>query len=172
MDVSLEPVPYEQKSLLRNLLELAQHDYSEFNGKAVGRDGLFGYRYLDHYWTEEGRHALLVRADGEIAGFALVRPLPESEVPSSVTRELPAGPGTPTRSLAEFLVLRKFRRKGIGRRAVLAVLDALPGRWHVSQEPGNEVATRFWRSVLSEHVDGGFIETREDGWPTQWFTTT
>ncbi len=36
-------------------------------------NGLYDYMYLDHYWTEEGRHPFFIRVDGKLAGFALVR---------------------------------------------------------------------------------------------------
>ena len=55
----LEPISFEQKSVLHNPMELCQHDYSEFCGEEVNDHGLFGYRYLDHYWTEPGRYSVL-----------------------------------------------------------------------------------------------------------------
>lgn len=41
MDIELQAIPFTHKSALRNLLELCQHDYSEFNGAEVNEHGLF-----------------------------------------------------------------------------------------------------------------------------------
>ena len=90
-DVTLQRISIEHKSVLRNLMELCQHDYSEFNGEEINEHGLFGYGYLDNYWTEAGRHPFFVLASGNLAGFALVRTLAEDDN------------GKPSYSLAEFL---------------------------------------------------------------------
>ena len=70
IDVELESVAVENKFVLQHLLELCRHDYSEFDGSAVGPHGLFGYKYLDHYWTEAGRHPFFIWAlrGGNIGG--------------------------------------------------------------------------------------------------------
>ena len=87
----------EEKPILRNLMELCQHDSSEFNGEDVGEHGLFTYRYLDHYWTEPGRFPFIVRVSGKLAGFAFVRAIGENK-----------------HSIAEFFIMRKYRRRGAG----------------------------------------------------------
>ena len=38
--------------------------------------GDYGYRYLDHYWADPGRHPFLFQVDHNWAGFALVREIP------------------------------------------------------------------------------------------------
>lgn len=73
MDFEITPASINDKSVLCNLLELCRHDYSEFNQADVNEYGLFGYRYLDHYWTEAGRYAFLLKVAGQLAGIALVR---------------------------------------------------------------------------------------------------
>ncbi|HEX7432193.1 MAG TPA: hypothetical protein VF326_00940 [Anaerolineaceae bacterium] len=41
--IELEGVRQTDKSVLRNLLELCHHDYSEFNQADVDEHGLYGY---------------------------------------------------------------------------------------------------------------------------------
>ena len=41
-----------QKPIMSRLMQLYQHDFSEF-ARAVDDDGLFSYIYLDSYWTED-----------------------------------------------------------------------------------------------------------------------
>ncbi|MEW6405005.1 MAG: GNAT family N-acetyltransferase [Chloroflexota bacterium] len=141
MDFDLTPASINDKSVLRNLLELCQHDYSEFNQADVDEHGLFGYKYLDHYWTEQGRYAFLVRVAGQLAGFALVRQMDDA-----------------THSMAEFFILRKYRRHGLGRRVAHRIFGMFPGAWSVSQEEGNLPAQAFWRRVISDYTDGDYEE--------------
>jgi predicted acetyltransferase len=133
--MSVEVVDAEQgdRPVLRRLLELYRYDFSEFDGADVGPHGEFGYRYLDHYWTDDNRSPLLFKVDGAWAGFALVRV------------------GEPN-DMAEFFVLRKYRRSGIGRAAAVEVLRRFPGSWTVRQLLSNPDATSFWRSVIPYQV--------------------
>jgi len=129
--MSAEVVDAEQgdRPVLRRLLELYRYDFSEFDGADIGPHGEFGYRYLDHYWTDDDRRPFLFRVDGAWAGFALVRV------------------GEPN-DMAEFFVLRKYRRSGVGRMAAVDVLARLPGPWTVRQQLTNPDATSFWRSAI------------------------
>lgn len=148
MDVELTPIAYEHKSVLRHLMELCLHDYSEFDGADVDEHGLFGYRRIDHYWTEDGRHAFLMKVASNIAGFVLVRD-------SSNTGD--------AHSVAEFFVLRKYRRKGVGRRAAHGVFNMFPGIWRVHQDKDNTPAQAFWRAVIGEYSHDCFREVSMDG---------
>ena len=157
MNAQIEKVRFEDKAVLQNLLELCQHDYSEFEDKDVNEHGLFGYHYLDHYWTEEGRHAFFVRVSGKLAGFALVR-RHEAE-------------GKTWRSLTEFFILRKYRHQSVGQAVAFQVFDALPGLWKVHQEEGNVPAQLFWRKVIGRYTGNSYREVQEQEWqgPIQEF---
>jgi predicted acetyltransferase len=91
--------------------------------------GEYGYRHLDLYWNEPDRHPFLFRVDAQWAGLALVR----------------TGPPT---DMAEFFVLRKYRRAGIGRRAAEEIFGMFPGAWTVRQQVDNPGATSFWRAAI------------------------
>ena len=135
------------KPVLRNLLELYQHDFSVFDDIDVGDDGLYNYRYLDNYWTESDRHPLLFRIDGKWAGFALVRA------------------GAP-HDMAEFFVIRKYRRRGVGTVLAREVFARFPGEWQVRQMASNPAATAFWTRAIP--VD--FAQETLDHGPVQRFT--
>jgi len=108
--VTVERAPESARPLLARLLELNAHDFSEIDGRDVREDGEFGYLYLDRYWAEpEDRQALLLRCDDAIAGMAMVRRGPPHQV-------------------AEFFILRKFRRRGVGRQAARTYCAPGPGR--------------------------------------------
>jgi predicted acetyltransferase len=146
MTVELQPIAYEDKSVLRNLNELYQYEFSALEDMDVNEHGLFGYRYIDNYWTEPGRHAYFVRVDGKLAGFVLIR---AESVPFSI---------------AEFSILRKYRRRGIGRLVAHRAFDMFPGQWCVQQEPSNLGAQAFWRKIIGEYTGGQYTEmTEPDG---------
>jgi predicted acetyltransferase len=151
-DIDVSAVPIEDKPVLRNLMELYMHDFSELTGGDVGDDGLFGYRYLDHYWTEPDRHPFMIRVGGKLAGFVLVR---------SRRR----GDGVAESSIAEFFVMRKYRRQSVGRIAVRRVFDMFPGRWEVTQLSENAAAQGFWRDVIADYTGGEFTEALGDDPP-------
>ena len=143
MNVELRRVACEDKPVLQNLLQLYLHDYTEFgDDDDVDESGRFNYPYLDLYWTEPERRAFFIRADGKLAGFVLVR----------------EGLGDEPHSIAEFFVMRKYRRRGVGRIAAHQVFALFPGRWRVQQSPRNMGAQAFWRQVIGEYTGGRFEE--------------
>lgn len=135
---SLEVLPAtaDQEPVLANLLELYAHDFSEFFGIELGEDGRFGYKALPLYWSEPGRHPFLVRVDGKLAGFVLVA-------------KCPAG-----WDMAEFFVVRAYRRRGIGTEIAHRVWRRFPGQWEVRVMEFNEVGRRFWERTIAAFTGG------------------
>ena len=149
--VEVREAPIEQKPVLERLAQLYLYDFSEFAGGDVGESGLFEYMaYLGDYWREPDRFPFLIRADGKIAGFALV-------APHSALRQ-----SGPVSWMAEFFVMRKYRRQGVGRAAAFQVFDRFPGRWEVAEITSNVGAQAFWRKVIGEYTGGRFKETALD----------
>ncbi|WP_437812654.1 GNAT family N-acetyltransferase [Sorangium sp. So ce1078] len=144
--------------LLSNLLELYIHDLSDvFPGIEPGADGRFGYDKLPLYWSErERRFAFIIRCAGRIAGFVLA------------TRGSPAAEDPDVLDIAEFFVLRRYRRSGVGRRAAVLLWQRLPGKWTVRVSEGNAGALAFWRGVVSEFTNGAATDTTRPGHPSPW----
>lgn len=140
MHLELSPLKFRDKQVLRNLMELNMHDQSEFDGYNINEHGLYDYRYIDHYHTDDARKAFFVRADGRLAGFVLLR--------CEATHT----------SLAEFFIMRKYRHQGVGQRVAERIFELFPGRWHVSQFSTNLPAQMFWRKTLGEYTAGDFLE--------------
>ena len=149
MNIEIQEATLIDKPVLRNLLELCQHDYSEYDGEDVDEHGLFGYRWLDHYWTDAGRYPFFIRVDGRLAGFVLVRKVDSKD-------------GRTIHSIAEFFVMRKYRRHGVGRLAARTIFDRFLGPWIVCQEDGNLPAQHFWRQVIGEYTGGKFTDEHLD----------
>jgi predicted acetyltransferase len=165
MDIEVTLAGLSEKTALQNLMELNLYEFSEMEGLDVDDSGRYGYRYLDLYWTEVERHPFLIRVDGKVAGFALVRQGDSfmGEPPSICTH------------MAEFFILRKYRRQGAGTRAARELFDRFPGRWEVAEIPENAPAIAFWRKVIAGYSRGNYEEVWLDNerWkgPVQTFTS-
>jgi predicted acetyltransferase len=131
--ISLDVATRSDSLLMSNLLELYIHDLSDvFPNIELGADGRFGYEKLPLYWSEpERRFAFLIRCDGRVAGLVLA------------TRGSPAVEDPDVLDVAEFFVLRRHRRSGIGRLAAFLLWHALPGKWTVRVSEGNPAALAF-----------------------------
>lgn len=142
MAVTVREAGPADRVLVGRLLELYLHDFSELDGRDVDPDGSYPYPWLDLYWSDAERVAYVFDVGGRPAGFALVR--------------LGA-----TAEMAEFFVLRKYRRQGVGAAAARDVIARHRGRWVVRQAAENADATSFWRRVVPVpfeercHPDGG-----------------
>jgi len=153
MQIELVAVQETEKSVLRQLLELYAYDFSEYDDEDVNEHGFYGYTYFDYYWTEETRHPFFIRVDGRLAGFVLVNEY------CYVVKE------HGTKSIAEFFVMRKYRRKGIGKAVAVQVFDRFPGKWEVIQHGENEPSKIFWESVIREYTNGNYqLEKAKTEW--------
>lgn len=151
LEVELCPAHIEDKSILRHLMELYAYDFSEYDSADVDAHGLYGYERLDHYWTDDGRHPFLVRVSGKWAGLALVR-------------EVTLPDGRPAHSIAEFFIMRKYRRLGVGRIVAQRLFDMFPGAWEIGQIATNFPAQAFWRAVIADYTGGRFEAVQRADW--------
>lgn len=144
--------------VVQHLLELYFHDLSEFWDYDVDEHGLYGYN-LDDYWRKPSHIPFVFLVQGRYAGFALVNDdvcLPQNE-----------------HWMAQFFVLRKYRRQGVASAAATSIFESLPGRWEVGQIPANLAAQAFWRTHIAAYTKGAFSEAvmQEEAWQgaLQWF---
>ena len=159
MNIEISLATLADKPLIQRLMELYQYDFSETEGNDLDQHGCFGYSYLDHYWVENGRYPFLIRVDGKIAGFVLVNHhtyLPGSDL-----------------SIAEFFVMRKYRKQGVGKTAAIQVFDRFSERWEIQETETNVGAQHFWRKVVTAYTDGQYGEVllNDERWkgPVQFF---
>ncbi|WP_152396930.1 GNAT family N-acetyltransferase [Paenibacillus guangzhouensis] len=166
--LEISAIPYEDKTLLHQLIQFYRYDSSEFDGHALTSHGLYLYKYLDHQWTDNYRRPLIFRVDRELAGFALVALGVPKEFVKLSEAEL-------TNTINDFFIMRKFRGQGYGRQAACAIFDQFPGAWEVRQTAANIPANRFWNRVIGDYTNGVYIEKvlQEDIWhgPVQIFAS-
>jgi predicted acetyltransferase len=156
--VSLDQASEADSALLSNLLELYIHDMSEvFPHVQLGPEGRFGYSRLPLYWSEpDRRFAYFIRCDARIAGFVLV------------THGSPAVPDPNVLDVAEFFVLRQYRRAGTGRQAAFLLWQRLRGTWIVRVVEKNAGALAFWRDTIATFTGGTFSQSRLSREPNDW----
>ena len=128
----------DQKPILGNLLELYSHDFSSFVDLEIGPDGRFGYEGLERYWTDADRHPFLVTVDQKLGGFILVDAIRQGEADAT------------TWDVAEFFILRSYRRRGIGTSAAHQVFKWFPGHWQVRVRLSNQPACNFWEHAIAQ----------------------
>ena len=149
MSIELVPISFSDSSVLRHLMQLYLYDFSEFTESDVNHHGLFEYLFLDNYWTEPERYPFLIKVDEHTAGFVLVRKLTDDN-------------GATVHAISEFFVLRKYRRKKVGKQAAFSAFDRFPGHWHVSEINENVSAQKFWRQIIGEYTHGRYKEIRTE----------
>lgn len=154
--LDLQPAGANEAGVLANLLELYIHDLSEVFRLEVDARGLYGYAKLPLYFSEpERRFPFLFRVGGKLAGFALInRGSPASDDPNVL-------------DMAEFFVLRRHRRTGVGARAATLLWNRLRASWVVRVSAGNQGGRGFWTHTLAQY--GAVVEeTRRPGTPHDW----
>lgn len=143
MDIKIVPVNIDDKEILKNLLEKYNYEFSQYDKRDVNDLGLYGYKYLDYYWTEEKRWAFFIIVDGKRAGFAMVNDFPEACESTDY-------------SLSEFFIMYKYRGLGVGKYAAMKVFDMFHGKWQLKRHPKNIVSVHFWNNVVNQYTKGNY----------------
>ena len=143
MNIMLQSILFEDREILSNLMEKYHYEFTQYEPRDVNKLGLYGYQYLDFYWTDEKRWAYFIVVDGKLAGFVLVRNHPLEGTETDFV-------------ISEFFVMYKYRRSGVGRQAFFQVLDKHKGRWRICMHPENIASMRFWDSVINEYTKGQY----------------
>lgn len=143
MQFTMEPVSVGEKEILRNMLEKYNYEFSQYDGGEVNALGLYGYDWLDCYWTEKNRWAFFLKADGKLAGFVMVNDYPESGEKTDYC-------------ISEFFVMYRYRRCGLGKWAVRSLFDRFAGTWQLKRHPKNTGSVYFWDKVVSDYTGGNY----------------
>ena len=149
--MELVPATRGDKAVLLALNEHYTYDFSELLGLDVGEGGSFGGARLDRHFEDPLCHPFFIRVDGKLAGFAL------HEGRSRLTGE------EGVNDVADFFVMRKYRKHGVGARAACALFERFAGPWEVRQVRANVGASAFWRKVIERYTGGAYEELEWDG---------
>lgn len=141
MNIILKKVEETQKEILYRLLQYSLFEESMDDQNDMSEDALFEYPWFEKYFTEKDREARFIREAGseKLLGFVMIN-----------TYMQKSGSG---HSIAEFMVLPKFRRKKVGKKAAIMCFDKYPGNWEVSPVRGSERAYLFWKNVIDDYTE-------------------
>ena len=148
----LEKVKVEDKDILYRFLQYSLFEESLTDLKEMNNEALFEYKWFDSYFEENNREAYFIKEQetNKILGFAMVNQYMQK-----------SGDG---HSIAEFMVIPKYRRLKIGKRVAKELFDMHKGNWEVKPAYGSSLAYSFWKNVIDEYTsnnnkfeDGIFI---------------
>ena len=129
MNITLQLMKVEEKSLLIQLMELYNYEFSAYSDDDINEYGYYGYAHID---------------DGKIAGLALICPHCDYRKEENA------------KCIGEFFVLLKYRGRGVGREAAVRLFDMHPGLWEVCYWKNNLPAGHFWKKVIEKYTDGHY----------------
>ena len=147
MNIQIEPILIEQKSVFTQLMNLYLYDFTEYTNDDIDNNGcFFDFSRADGIWIAK-LHPFFIRVDDKIAGFVLIA--------NSGRQYLNA---ENAHSIWEFFVMKKYRRNGVGRFAARTAFDMFKGKWEVCQMQNNFPARKFWESLISEYTKNDYQE--------------
>lgn len=137
MVFSLQKVTQDERQILWNLLQYMVFETSVYGKNEIQDDGTFSYKHFDKYFSDDDRIAFLIRdLDNRLLGFVMV---------NQYLQKVKSG-----HAIAEFMILPRFRRRGIGRVVARQCFELFPGNWEVQPAPGSEMAYQFWKNTIDE----------------------
>ena len=144
MNIEVIEASISDKTVIRNMMELYNYDMSEFEDVDLDEHGLYGYKYLDNYWSEKDRYPFIIKVDEKLAGFILVNKY-------GIVQAEPID-----YSIAEFFIMKKYRRRGVGKIAVFNVFNRFHGTCELKELAKNRSAHVFWRNVIGEYTSNNY----------------
>ena len=132
MSITSDLATADETDLLLEHWQLYMQDLALFRNLNIENDGRYRDDRLRTYLAYEEHWPLVIRNDGEVAGFALVR------------KSKPD-----THLIGEFFIKPESRRAGIGAAAVAQILQKFKGNWEIPFQNENPIAASFWRKTIA-----------------------
>lgn len=115
---------------------------------------------MARWFADDSSHPLVILKNDQRVGFALV-----SRPPRHLRDQVDF-------RMADFYVMPKSRRLGVGRDAAHLIFNRFAGTWEIVEFIYNKPAVAFWRAIVSEYTGGRFRETSMHGEVRQVFKTS
>ena len=144
MNIYIEKVKEENKEVLYRLLEYSLYEESANDLNEMNEDAIFEYKYFNSYFTDDDRDAYFIREKetNKILGFAMV---------NSYVQVFENG-----HSIAEFMVIPKYRKNHIGKKVAFELFDRYRGNWEVSPSYNSCSALFFWNKVIKDYTSSNY----------------
>ena len=142
MDISIIPVSKNEKEILRNLLEKYEYEFTQYENKDVNEYGLYENN-IDNYWIDKNKYSFFIKVDSMLAGFIMI----DNHCYIDVGTEY---------SIAEFFVMYKYKRLGVGKYSINYIFDKFKGKWSISYAQKNKPALEFWNKMVNNYTKGNY----------------
>ena len=140
MEIKLTRVHEKEKHVLFRLLQYSLFEESTSDFNEMNDEALFEYKWFECYFTDDDRETYFIREEetDKLLGFVMI---------NTYVQKCDSG-----HSIAEFMVIPKYRRNKIGKRAAIACFEKYEGNWEISPSYGSEKAYMFWENVIDEYT--------------------
>lgn len=144
MNIYLEKAREENKNVLYRLLQYSLYEESANDLNEMNEDAIFEYQDFHSYFADDNKAAYFIRdkETNKIFGFAMV---------NTYVQVFENG-----HSIAEFMVIPKYRKNHIGKKAVFELLDRYKGNWEVRPSYNSCGALFFWNKVVKDYTGGNY----------------
>ena len=152
MNTYLDKVELESREILYRLLQYSLYEESLNDGNEINEEAIFEYKYFDKYFIDKDREAYFIRENktNKLLGFVMINEYMQKSDKGH--------------SIAEFMVLPKYRKNKIGKKVAIECFNLHKGNWEVEPSYGSEQAYLFWKKVINEYtsnnnkfIDGIFV---------------
>ena len=144
MNITIKKIKREEKNILKNLWQKYVYEYSQYSGNEMNNNGLFSEGIIDLYWIAKDFFPYFIRVNGKLIGFLLI------------DNDYPGFSDEVDFNLANFFIIYKYRRNGIGKYVINHIFNKYKGKWKLLYHPKNKVAKLFWLKTINEYTKGKY----------------
>lgn len=144
MDIFLEKVAIDRKDTLYRLLQYSLFEESGNDLNEMNDNAIFEYKYFERYFTDDDRDAYFIKEQNtnKLLGFAMV---------NTYMQIFDNG-----HSIAEYMVIPKYRRNKIGKRVAIELFNKYKGNWEIKPSFNSNKAYLFWKNVVEDYTHNNF----------------
>ena len=144
MDIFLEKVTIDRKDTLYRLLQYSLFEESGNDLNEMNDNAIFEYKYFERYFTDDDRDAYFIKEQNtnKLLGFAMV---------NTYMQIFDNG-----HSIAEYMVIPKYRRNKIGKRVAIELFNKYKGNWEIKPSFNSNKAYLFWKNVVEDYTHNNF----------------
>ena len=132
-----------EKEKMYRLLQFALYDGSQYIDNDINENCIFDYNWFDNYFTDTDRYAYFIKDKNNYLGIVLVN------------ENLKFNKNG--KSVAEFLIMPKYRRNHIGKKVAYDIFEKFKGNWEVQPMENNPIAYTFWHNIIAEYTNNKYI---------------
>ena len=141
LDIQIIPAQIEEQPVIKQLLELYTYEMTDLADFDINDNGYFGYVDLPKYWQDPNRYPYIVKVNKKLAGFVLIQKGSPLENDPEIW------------DVAEFFIMRKFRKNNVGQFVAQKIWHEFNGRWQVRVWDNNTIAHAFWETVIGRFLN-------------------